>query len=272
MEVLSTTGVRAAQTPKHSLSWLQRLTRNRMLDWTRHMDAGTIDFTDSISSERLGEVPSKNALRAKWNVLDHRVYNRLAIHGALGLAEAYLRGEWKCDDLTTLLRILYRNHQRVQPTSTFASMASQWFQRIQHRLHENTLRGSRRNIAAHYDLSNEFFELFLDSTLTYSSAYFERSDMSLQKASLAKLGRICQKLDLHPGEHVLEIGTGWGGFALHALAHHDIHLTTTTISAAQRERAQARFADANLGERVWLLERKTIANWTVNMTRSFRSK
>src|SRR5262249_20915971 len=121
-----------------------------------------------------------------------------------------------------------------------------------HAAARNTRSGSRRNIAAHYDIGNDFFELFLDPTMTYSCAFFERDDMSLEQAQFAKLDRICRKLDLQPGDHLLEIGTGWGALALHAARQYGCRVTTTTISREQHALARDRFAAAGLGDRITL--------------------
>jgi cyclopropane-fatty-acyl-phospholipid synthase len=122
-----------------------------------------------------------------------------------------------------------------------------------HLLHKDTRRGSLINIAAHYDLGNEFYGLFLDETMTYSCGIFERPESTLQEASLAKCERICRKLDLGPQDHVLEIGTGWGGFAVYAASRYGCRVTTTTISKAQHDAALERVRNAGLTERVTLL-------------------
>ena len=125
--------------------------------------------------------------------------------------------------------------------------------RVRHALRSNTGEGSRRNIHAHYDLGNEFFALFLDPTMTYSAAVYEREDATLEEAQVAKLDRICRKLDLRASDHVLEIGTGWGSFSMHAARHYGVRVTTTTISAEQKALAEARIREAGLSERVEVL-------------------
>ena len=234
---------------------LQRLTRQRVLNWMSESTRGAVDFSDHSGEVRLG-APTKgqDRIRASWTIDDNAVYSRLATGGSIGLAESYLRGQWHTDDLPALLRILYRNQREGSRVPSFAETMSQWFLRLVQRVQGNTLDGSRKHIAAHYDLSNEFFELFLDPTLMYSSAFFQREDMSLYDASIAKLAQICRKLDLQANDEVLEIGTGWGGFALHAVTQHDIQLTTTTISAAQLQRARQRFDEAGITDRVNLLD------------------
>ncbi|MEZ6119130.1 MAG: cyclopropane-fatty-acyl-phospholipid synthase family protein [Pirellulaceae bacterium] len=236
------------------LSWFGRFARSRVINWLSELESGQIQFDDMHSRHTFGS-DSAHEGQVHWKITNHRFYSDVAGAGSLGMAESYLRGDWQTDDLTTLLSLLYRRNQQDSVTkNTIANAYSRLFGRLLQFANKNTMHGSRRNIAAHYDLSNTFFELFLDPTLMYSSAYFEDDGMSLQEASIAKLKRLCQKLDLQPSDHVLETGTGWGGFALHAVQNHDIQLTTTTISAAQYDRARERFAAAGIDQQVRLLD------------------
>ena len=140
------------------------------------------------------------------------------------------RGWWTTDDLTGVLRLFVRNLEATDDLPRGLARLKQVTSRIGHFARANTRRGSRRNIAAHYDLSNDFFALWLDETMTYSSAIFEPADLTLADASREKLDRICRKLDLGPDDHLLEIGTGWGSMAMHAAAQYGCRVTTTTIS------------------------------------------
>ena len=197
--------------------------------------------------------PGDDRLTAQVTVHDPRCFREIALGGSLGAAEAYLQGLWTSDDLTSFLRLMCRNLEQSQALDRGPARCALWAAQAVHRLAANTRRGSRRNIAAHYDLGNEFFQLFLDPTLMYSSALFEHPEQSLEAASIAKLERVCRKLDLQPGDRVLEIGTGWGGFALHAASRYGCHVTTTTISRQQQTLANRRIAEAGLGQRVTLL-------------------
>ena len=183
-------------------------------------------------------------------VHDPRFYRALAFGGALGAAEGYMQGWWSCDDLPALCRLAVANmdsmHREERGWARLAAPA----RRIGHALRRNTLRGSRRNIAAHYDLGNDFFRLFLDEEMMYSSAVFPRADSSLEEASRCKVDRICRKLALGPGDHLLEIGTGWGGFALRAAREYGCRVTTATISRSQCELARQRVREAGLDGRV----------------------
>lgn len=194
-----------------------------------------------------------DGLAVRVDVHHPRLFSELLWGGSLGAAEAYLRGDWTTDDLTSLLRILCRNLDLLSKMDRGVASFGLSLARLAHRWADNTRRGSRRNIAAHYDLGDGFFELFLDPTLMYSSAFFEQDDQSLEAASVAKLDRVCRTLELAPGDHVLEIGTGWGGFALHAARHYGCRLTTTTISQNQYKRAAERIAAAGLQDRITLL-------------------
>jgi cyclopropane-fatty-acyl-phospholipid synthase len=239
---------------QHSPTWLQRVSRRSFLAWLGELEGGTVQFTDSQHRSHAGESDCSD-LQADWSIDDPRFFSHLATSGSIGVAESYLQGHWKTDDLTTLLRILCRNLTRIPAgTSLFAGLARR-ISRLSFRFNSNTRRGSRRHIAAHYDLSNDFFELLLDPTMMYSSGWFDTPHTTLHEASIAKLERVCRKLDVQPTDHVIEIGTGWGGFSVHAAQHFGCHLTTTTISDAQLSMARDRIDAAGLSNRVELLNR-----------------
>jgi cyclopropane-fatty-acyl-phospholipid synthase len=190
---------------------------------------------------------------ATLTVHDPAFYAEAAYGGSVGAAESYMLGHWRADDLTALMRLMLRNHEALDGMERGLARLSAPLRRFAHWLQRNTRAGSRRNIAAHYDLGNDFFRLMLDETMMYSCALFERPEMTLAEASSAKLERICRALDLGPADHVLEIGTGWGGFALHAAARHGCRVTTTTISPSQFALARERIRAAGLEDRVTLL-------------------
>ena len=238
--------------PPSTLSLLQRLSRKRFSRWMSDLVGGTIALRDQESA--IFGSSDADDLSAEWIIQNPAFYRRLATTGSLGTAESYLRGEWTTSDLTTLLRILCRNITRVGRGTSLLSRITSRAAGLSSWLERNTRRGSRRNIAAHYDLSNEFFELFLDPTLMYSSAYFSSQDMTLEEASRAKIHRICGKLQLQPDDHLLEVGTGWGGFAKEAAEQYGCQITTTTISQAQRTKAAERFKRAGISGQVTLLD------------------
>lgn len=162
-------------------------------------------------------------------------------------------GYWTADNLTNVIRLMCLN----QSVMDNLEGGYQWFTRpmlrVLHWLNSNTTEGSRKNIAAHYDLGNDMFQLFLDPTMMYSSAMFNAHTKTLQQASELKLKAICDKLDLKPDDHVVEIGTGWGGFAIYAAQNYGCRITTTTISRQQYELAKSRVEAAGLSDRITLL-------------------
>ncbi|MEZ6071557.1 MAG: cyclopropane-fatty-acyl-phospholipid synthase family protein [Pirellulales bacterium] len=171
------------------------------------------------------------------------------------MGEAYVDGDIESDDLTAVLRVLARNLGVSTAVDGGVSSIARWRDILWHCLRSNTIIGSRRNIAAHYDLSNEFFATFLDPTMTYSCGVFEQPDATMQQASLSKYARICQKLRLQPSDRVLEIGSGWGGFARYAALNVGCHVTSTTISQNQFEYTRRSLEDAGIDDRVTLLQR-----------------
>ena len=190
------------------------------------------------------------SVRVRVEVHDPRSYQAVLTGGSAGLGEAYLRGWWDVDDLTGFLRLLGREVHRYDPARNgVARSAGVLVDRVRARRRPDKHR-DRANIAAHYDLSNDFFSLMLDETMMYSSAVFATPEMSLTDASTHKLDLLCRRLDLGPADHVVEIGTGWGGFAVHAAATYGCRVTTTTISHAQFTYATARVAAAGLAHLV----------------------
>ena len=180
-------------------------------------------------------------------------WSDILLGGISGAGEGYMKGSWRCDEVNTLVRLFLRNRDLM---STFngtlkllrqpARQLIKWFTR-------NTRAGSRRNIEAHYDIGNNLFALFLDPTMTYSCAYYPDDSSTLEEAAVAKLDRVCRKLELSPGMHLLEIGTGWGGLAIHAATHYDCRVTTTTISREQYELARERIEALGLSDRIEVL-------------------
>jgi cyclopropane-fatty-acyl-phospholipid synthase len=229
--------------------WSERLLRAQL----RQLEHGEITLVDGERRDVFGRLGERCALRATLHVRDARFYAEIAFGGSVGAGESYMAGDWWCDDLTALVRILLHNRRVVDGVDGGWSRLTGPMRKLLHAAARNTHDGSRRNIVAHYDVGNEFFALFLDPTMMYSSAVFEHPDMTLEQASTAKVDRICRKLALQPGDRVLEIGTGWGGFALHAASRYGCHVTTTTISREQHAMARARIDAAGLGDRITLL-------------------
>ena len=182
-----------------------------------------------------------------------KAYRNILFGGGLGAAQAYMEGFWDCDDLTGLFSLLLRNTPLIDGLETGVAVMSGILGRIRHRLRRNTRAGSRANIHSHYDLGNDFFTLFLDETMTYSSGIFTASSDDLRGASTEKLDRICRKLDIGPSDHVVEIGCGWGSFAIHAASRYRCRVTAATLSGEQLEEARRRVAANGLEDRVRVL-------------------
>ena len=230
---------------------LGALARRLVFARLANVHAGLLRIRDARESFAFGA--ERTGIDAAVTVLDPAFYSEIAFGGSVGAGESYMLGHWQADDLTALLRLMLRNREALDSMEGGLAGLAAPVRRAAHWLHRNTRAGSRRNISAHYDLGNDFFELFLDETMMYSCALFERPDMSLAQASTAKLDAICRKLALGPRDHVLEIGTGWGGLALHAARHAGCRVTTTTISPAQYELARERVRAAGLDDRITVL-------------------
>jgi cyclopropane-fatty-acyl-phospholipid synthase len=210
---------------------------------------GHLTVVDGDREDHYGSLAGDGP-RAVVHVRDDAVWPWL-LKGSSGLAESYARGHWDSPDLVSLIRVAARNTEELDAVRRRLSPLREPFQRL--RSARNTEARSRRDISAHYDLGNDLFELMLDPTMSYSSAYFSDPGMSLEAASVAKLDLVCDKLDLGPDDHVLEIGTGWGGFAVHAAATRGCRVTTTTISAEQHAWAVRRVREAGVEDRVQVL-------------------
>ncbi len=245
------TPVSLTQTASAGCSWFARTARKLALAKLASISDGRLTFNDPLGSQTIGEAAAYE-LHATVTVHDLAAYSRMVASGSIGAAEGYMDGLWSCDDLTTLIRIFARNRSLRdgfgKGLALTAAVRNAW-----HWLRRNSRDGSRRNIADHYDLGNEFFSLMFDPTLMYSCAVFESADSDLEQASTAKNERICRKLNLQSTDHVLEIGTGWGGFALHAAGRHGCRVTTTTISREQHRLATERVRQAGLQDRVEIL-------------------
>ena len=188
-------------------------------------------------------------------VKDAAFFRKCVLFGNVGFGEAYMDGDWETPDLRAVIEWFIHNLRR-DPTLRGSSQRIRrlgWLKlanRAFHLLRPNSLTNSRRNIAEHYDLGNDFYRLWLDPTMTYSAAKFESADQTLEQAQRAKYDALCQKLKLKPGDRVLEIGCGWGGFSLHAATNYGCHVTGVTISQAQYEEACRRVRDAGLCDKI----------------------
>lgn len=244
----------ASSSPASSVSSSARFLRRRLLAQMAGISRGRIVLTDALGKADLGTPTNEPTdLVVHLDVLDTGFYRAVAANGSVGAGESYMDGMWRCDNLVGLIQLLVRNRDLLDGMETGMARLGGMAMRAWHTLQRNTRSGSRRNIAAHYDLGNAFFALFLSPDLMYSSAIWDGDGDTLEAASTRKLERICRKLDLRATDRVVEIGTGWGGFALYAAQHYGCHVTTTTISKEQHALASERIAAAGMSERVTLL-------------------
>ena len=231
---------------------IDRVAARAVLGRLAALRVGRIELVEGGAHHSSGSQEA-SSIRAVMQVHDPRFWSEVAFGGTIGAGEAYMLGYWSADDLTALVRILIQNREVLDGMEQGSARLVGLLQKALHWLNRNTRAGSKRNIGAHYDLGNDFFQLFLDPTLMYSGAIFERADMTLEQAQRARLDRICRKLDLTANDELLEIGTGWGSLAMHATQCYGCRVTTTTISRQQYELARERIDAAGLSKRVTLL-------------------
>lgn len=227
--------------------WFRRLA----LGGLRGLEHGRLIIRDPFGVEEFGDAAAPGV---EIVVDDLSFYRDLCLRGSLGAASGYMDGKWHCQDLTALFRLFLNNERDADGLDTGLARLSAGFEAVRHWWRRNTPTGSRRNIREHYDLGNDLFELFLDETMTYSSGIYPAGDSTLHEASVNKLDHICRKLRLGPDDHLLEIGTGWGSFAIHAAAHYGCRVTTTTISEEQYQMARDRVHAQGLQDRIELVK------------------
>tara|TARA_B100000686_G_scaffold168123_1_gene175563 strand:+ start:7690 stop:8991 length:1302 start_codon:yes stop_codon:yes gene_type:complete len=236
-------------------SYWRSFARKAVLNKFQTIKFGLLRVVEANRVICFGNEISGFKISAVINVLDKRMYTEIIAKGLNGAAEAYMRGWWTCDNLTSLIQIFIRNRESANNLERgIAGLASRIF-RIFHEMRRNTRKNSLKNITAHYDLGNDFFSTFLDETKLYSCAIFENETSSLKDASIYKIDRICQKLRLSPEDHVLEIGSGWGGFAILAAKNYGCRITTTTISQKQYEYAKQKVHDVGLNEKIQVIKK-----------------
>jgi cyclopropane-fatty-acyl-phospholipid synthase len=232
---------------------LAALGRRALLGRLAGLDRGQLTILERGGRHVFGRPAADGELAASIEVLDPQFWADAAFGGTVGAGESYVRGHWRAADLTALVRLMVRNRELLNGLDGGLALASAPLRRLLHWINRNTRSGSRRNIAAHYDLGNDFFRLMLDETLAYSCAIYPTPTSTLTEAQLAKFDAICRKLDLRPSDELLEIGTGWGGLAIHAARHYGCRVTTATISREQHAHARTAIAEAGLASRITLL-------------------
>jgi cyclopropane-fatty-acyl-phospholipid synthase len=235
---------------KSRSTWLQNFARKQVLARLAKLQNGHLTLIENGIKHEFG---LDKSIQATVTINDAHFYGEMAFGGSIGAGEAYMLGYWNADNLTNVIRLMAANQQVMDTLEGGFQWASKPFLKALHWLNRNTQTGSRKNIAAHYDLGNDFFKLWLDPSMMYSAAIFSPKDCSLEAASNKKLKVICEKLDLKPTDHVVEIGTGWGGFAIYAAKNYGCKVTTTTISQQQYDEAVLRVNAANLSDKITLL-------------------
>ena len=215
-----------------------------------HIKYGKLTLVDADSRRVFGDGGGPDC---QVNIHDRGFYRKIIKGGAVGAAEAYMDGDWTTDNLTNVIRLFLQNRRVLEGMQGKMSFLSQLALKLYHYARRDSLSGSRRNIADHYDLGNEFFKLFLDPTMMYSSGIFSKRSDSMEQASINKMSIICDKLALTSNDHLLEIGTGWGGLAVYAAERYGCQVTTTTISIEQYEHAKTQVEVAGLSDRVTVL-------------------
>ncbi|MCB0879031.1 MAG: class I SAM-dependent methyltransferase [Thermoleophilia bacterium] len=237
----------AAPVDTRPARWPASIMRRRVLAAAGSLRSGRLDVTMPDGSVH-GFGPVDHPRRASVRIRSERLWARLLRRPRLAPGETFVDGLWDSDDPALVLEVLARETELRRRER--GGRPYRWARLRPHRPRRNDPRRARAYIHRHYDLGNDLFTAFLDPTITYSCAVFERPDQSLEQAQVAKYERICRKLQLRPGMRVLEIGCGWGGFALHAATHHGVHVTGVTISEQQYELARERVADAGLQDRI----------------------
>jgi cyclopropane-fatty-acyl-phospholipid synthase len=224
----------------------------KVLTRMAEIHAGRLSLLEGGRRHEFGQA-SHGLPDAKIEVCDARFWSAIALRGSIGAGESYSKGWWRSEDPVAVVRLFVLNQAVLDGLESGVARLSRPLLVLYHALRRNNERGSAANIRAHYDVSNEFFGLFLDPTMTYSCGIFEHAESTLQDASIAKIDRLCRQLDLQPSDHLLEIGTGWGALALHAAREYGCRVTTTTISKEQHALAEQRIREAGLEQRITLL-------------------
>ncbi|MFK7829668.1 MAG: class I SAM-dependent methyltransferase [Congregibacter sp.] len=227
--------------------------RHFMLRVLSHIRVGSLTLHDGDDTHHVGNADDSTEPHAEIVIHNRDAFGKVLMGGTIAAGEAYIDGDWSSPDLTEVTRLFSANMESMNSMEANQHWYTKIALRIAHAMNRNTHTGSKRNISAHYDLGNDFFSLFLDPTMMYSAAVFEQADSTLNEAAVAKLDEICRQLELTPSDHLLEIGTGWGGMAIHAATHYGCKVTTTTISQEQFDYASARVKELGLQDQVTLL-------------------
>lgn len=234
-------------------SYIDQFSRSLVFRMLEHLQEGHLILEESGRTYCFGEPKEQASVVVHLTINEKWVYRKLVFHGSVGAGESYMLGGWQTDDLLSVIQIFCKNQAAIEALDKRWTKVGVVLKHLFHGLNKNSLSGSKQNISAHYDLSNDFFALFLDPTMMYSSAIYPHKNASLEEASRYKLQHICERLDLQETDHLLEIGTGWGSMAIHAAKHFGCKVTTTTISSEQYDYAVAAVKNEGLEDQVQVL-------------------
>lgn len=243
-------GVRVLKTA----NWLDKRCRTLVLNIFSKLTYGQLEIVEGSTHSYFPQTVCEQSIKGKIHIHDPSVYRDFVKGGSIGAAEAFIDGKWSSPNLTNVIRVFAKAQQQTDSLEANKSWLNRLKNTISHWQNRNTQSGSKRNILAHYDLGNELYTRFLDPDMMYSSAIYPTDNSSLNEAQQHKLATICQRLSLNENDHLLEIGTGWGGLAIYAAQNYGCRVTTTTISDAQYAYAQARIEKLGLTDKITLLK------------------
>ena len=251
---MSEISVNSLRLPRlHTGQWRNRLARRGLHRLLEHLQTGSLSLHEAGLSHQFGRPGTGAGPHAEVHIHDPVAYREVLTGGSLGAGEAYMLGHWSSPGLVDVIRLFTANMATLDAMDSRSSLVRRLGLAMRHAFNNNSPAGSQRNISAHYDLGNDFFALFLDPSMMYSAAVFPRAEASLEEASTHKMKLLCEQLQLREGDHLLEIGTGWGGMAIYAARHYGARVTTTTLSREQYRYSRERVRQAGLEHRVSVL-------------------
>lgn len=251
---MKSTGIMAwPKYPNRSFNRSQKIARDFVIKMFSRLKQGCLRIHENGECYSFGQAADKTDLVADVYLHHSQLFSAMVFGGSVGAAESYMLGHWSSPNLTAVMRLFARNIDTLDAIDSEQSFLNKGLLKIFHWFNRNTYAGSRKNISAHYDLGNEFFKLFLDNSMMYSAAIYPQPEASLAQAAEFKLQRVCEKLQLHAGDHLLEIGTGWGGLAIYAAKNYGCRVTTTTISRQQYEYSLERIKEVGLDDKITVL-------------------
>lgn len=235
------------------LTWWQNKCRNILFRYLAQFNHGYLQLKDAYGEQSFGDVNAE--LKAELEIKDNDFYPKVVRGGGIAFAESYLQQHWTSANLVDLLRLFAQNQQQSDALEKFTGLVNKVKNKLFHASNKNTQAQAKKNILSHYDLGNELYTRFLDREMVYSSAVFAEPSQSLEAAQLNKFAEICQALELKSTDHLVEIGTGWGGLAIYAAQHYGCKVTTTTISDSQHRYAKERIEQLGLSQQITLLKK-----------------